>query len=114
ILDFSYAKAKGTIITRIPGNPSDPTFLPTSAEDYPDTESAFLLLQASASYHLTKRLTWRLEYDYERYTETFFNKDVMDLYMQAVDSGSQRGLFLGVAEPDYHANIIHLVLSYDF
>ena len=75
-LDFSYAKAKGTIGTKALGNPDDPTFLPTSAVDYPDTESTFLQLRASIRYHLTERLTSRLEYAYERYTETFFNKDV--------------------------------------
>lgn len=113
ILDYSWAKAKGTISTRALGDSGDPAF-PTSAVDYPNTESTFQLLQATIRYHLTERLTSRLEYAYERYTERFFNKDMMDSYMQAVDSGSQRSVFLGATEPNYYTNIIHLVLSYDF
>ncbi|MDP2645101.1 MAG: MtrB/PioB family decaheme-associated outer membrane protein [Desulfobacterales bacterium] len=113
-LDFNYSKAKGAIATHALGNPANPNFLPTSAADYPDTQSTLQQLRASVSYHLTERLTSRLEYAYERYTEMYFNRDGVDTYMQHVDPGASRSVFLAATEPNYYANIVHLVLSYKF
>jgi MtrB/PioB family decaheme-associated outer membrane protein len=111
-LDFSLSSAKGTSATKALGDPKGARFLVTSAEDYPDTKSKLSQLHASAGYRLSDRFTQRLEYRFERYSETYFNQDVMEPYMAPVDPTTAGAVFLGARQPGYSAHIIYFVLSY--
>lgn len=111
-VDFSRSSAKGTSATKALGDPKVKGFLVTSAEDYPDTKSKLSQLHASAGYRLSEHFTQRLEYRFERYSESYFNQDVMEPYMAPVDPGTAGAVFLGARQPRYSAHIIYLVLSY--
>src|SRR3990170_191498 len=111
-LDFSLSDAKGTIATRALVNPADPRFLVTTAQNYPDTRSILRQLRASIGYRFTEYFTWRLEYRFESYTESYFNQDVMEPYMVPVDPGASGAVFLGARQPGYSAHIMYLVLTY--
>ncbi len=113
-LDFSLSDAKGTVATRALGNPADPRFLVTTAQDYPDTRSILRQLRASLGYRLTDHFTPRLEYRFEGYTESYFNQDVMQPYMLPVDPAASGAVFLGARQPSYSAHVIYVVLSYNF
>jgi MtrB/PioB family decaheme-associated outer membrane protein len=113
-LDFDLSDGKGTIATRALGNPADPRFLVTTAQDYPDTRSILRQLRASIGYRLTEHFTPRLEYRFEGYSESYFNQDVIEPYMFPVDPGASGGVFLGARQPGYSAHIIYLVLSYAY
>ncbi|MEK6570794.1 MAG: MtrB/PioB family outer membrane beta-barrel protein, partial [Bacteroidota bacterium] len=113
-LDFSLSDGRGTIATRALGNPADPRFLVTSAQNYPDTRSILRQMRASVGYRLTDHFTPRLEYRFEGYSESYFNQDVMEPYMVPVDPASSGGVFLGARQPGYSAHMIYLVLSYSF
>jgi MtrB/PioB family decaheme-associated outer membrane protein len=112
-LDFSLSDGRGTIATRALGNPADPRFLVTSAQNYPDTRSILRQMRASVGYKLTDHFTPRLEYRFEGYSESYFNQDVMEPYMVPVDPASSGGVFLGARQPRYSAHMIYLVLSYN-
>ncbi len=111
-LDFSYSDAKGSVATAALGNPADPRFLVTTAQNYPDSRSILRQLRASVGYKLTEQFTPRVEYRFEGYTESYFNQDVMEPYMLPVDPATSGAVFLGAKQPGYSAHIIYLVLSY--
>ena len=107
-MDFSLSDAKGIIATKATSNPA---LVPT-AEDYPDTRSILRQLRASVGYRFTEYFTWRLEYRFESYTESYFNQDVMEPYMVPVDPGASGAVFLGARQPRYSAHMLYLVLTY--
>lgn len=113
-LDFNLADAKGTIATSALGDPADPKFLVTTAQNYPDTRSILRQLRASLVYKLTEHFRPRLEYRFEGYTESLFNQDFIEPYMYPVDTGASGAVFLGARAPGYSAHMLYLVLTYSF
>jgi len=110
-LAYSYSMATGKVKTRALGTP---TVVGFTAVDYPDTKSRLHQLEAALRYHLAANFSAKLSYIYERYLERDFATDVMQPYMEAVDSGASRSVFLGATQPNYEAHFVGLSVAYRF
>jgi hypothetical protein len=82
--------------------------------NFPDTKSRLHELTARLSYYLSRNVTARLTYIYERWTDRDFTQDPMQPYMQSVDSGASRSVFLGATRPNYGVHIIGLSFRFKF
>lgn len=117
-LFYSLSTAKNKLFTRAlgtPGAPGTPTFLPTSATDYPDTSNRWHQVVASIKFPLAGRITPKLEYRYEKYDRVDFALENVVQY-SILDVSLVNSIFLGVGAdvPGYDAHIISASLEYRF
>jgi hypothetical protein len=110
-IDYSFSTATGNIGTRPLGTPTVANF---SAVDYPDTENSLNALNVTLNYHVTERLTTRFRYTFEEYKETDFAVDDIKPYMEDVDGGASRSVFLGAYQPAYKAQWISFSFDLTF
>lgn len=83
------------------------------AVDWPRVDNVLQTVKVVARYFFTQKLSARLGYAYERYTERNFALDPMQPYMGNIDSGAITP-FLGATQPNYEAHILSLLLKYAF
>ena len=88
--------------------------LAVAAVDFPDAMDRFHQLKAALSWHLNENFTAKLSYVYERYSATNFAMDDMQPFMESVDGGARRSVFLAATQPDYDAHFIGLSLAMKF
>lgn len=112
-LDFSLSDAGGDVSAAALGDVLSRLFVAGTAEDYPATREITRRLCAVLRYRLSDRLTPKLEYRYEGFTESLFRYDDIEPYMATVDPAASRAVFLGARQPGYSAHIIAFGLSYD-
>lgn len=116
---YSLSAAKNSIFTRALGDrtlplrdPRVPAFLPTTAQDYPDTSNRWHQMVASVKFPLKGGFTPKLEYRYEKYDRVDFQLEPLGQY--AIPD--ILGIFLGVGAdvPGYNAHIVAASLDYQF
>ncbi|MBI1954883.1 MAG: MtrB/PioB family outer membrane beta-barrel protein, partial [Acidobacteria bacterium] len=115
---WSLSAAKNKISTRAlgtPGAPGTPTFLPTTAQDYPDTSNRWHQLVASVRFPVKGGLTPKFEYRYEKYDRIDFQLVNVSQYA-TLDPSSATAIYLGVGAdiPGYRAHIVSASLEYRF
>lgn len=110
-LGYGFSTATGEVKSRALGSNPAPSI---TAVNFPDTKSRLHELTARLSYHLSRNVTARLAYIYERWTDKDFATDVMQPYMESVDSGASRSVFLGATRPNYGVHIIGLSFRFKF
>jgi opacity protein-like surface antigen len=110
-LGYGFSTATGEVKSRALGSNPAPSI---TAVNFPDTKSRLHELTARLSYHLTRNVTARLAYVYERWTDKDFTQDPMQPYMQSVDGGASRSVFLGATRPNYGVHIIGLSFRFKF
>ncbi|OGS04713.1 MAG: hypothetical protein A3G41_00450 [Elusimicrobia bacterium RIFCSPLOWO2_12_FULL_59_9] len=91
-------------------NPGTITTASALATDFPNTYSRLQKLRASMRYRWSQSLTARLGYEYQRYTETDWSQDDLEVYQKDWATS----VFLGAAQTGYEAHLISLGLSYAF
>jgi MtrB/PioB family decaheme-associated outer membrane protein len=110
-LGYGFSTATGEVKTRALGANPAPSI---TAVNFPDTKSRLHELTTRLSLHLTKSVTAKLTYIYERWTDKDFTQDPMQPYMQGVDGGASRSVFLGATRPNYGVHIIGLSFRFRF
>ncbi|MBI4051352.1 MAG: MtrB/PioB family decaheme-associated outer membrane protein [Elusimicrobia bacterium] len=81
-----------------------------TATDLPNTYTRFNKIRTALRYRWLKNLVARLSYEYQRYTETDWSQDRLDVYQSLWN----KSVFLGATQPGYHAHLVSLGLSYTF
>ncbi len=81
-----------------------------TATDLPNTYNRLHVARATFRYKWSERVGVRLQYEYERYTETDWSQDTLDVYQTVWN----RSVFLGASQPSYTAHLFALALSYRF
>lgn len=104
-------------ITPTSGTPAQDTA--ATAGQFPSRLNWFHQLTASLWYHLTKHLSTKLGYRYERYLRQDFAIENIQPYMGQPDipgdpTRATRDVFLGADVPNYEAHIIEMALRYKF
>lgn len=111
-IGWSMSYAKGTQQAYNPNGLQGTASQITSATatDLPNTYNRLNQLSALFRYHLTASTTLKAQYAYQRYTETDWTQDSLDVYQTSWNSS----VFLGATQPSYEAHIIGLGVSYKF
>lgn len=81
-----------------------------TATDLPNTYNRLHVARATFRYRWSERVGVRLQYEYQRYTETDWSQDTLDVYQTAWN----KSVFLGATQPSYDAHLLALALSYRF
>jgi MtrB/PioB family decaheme-associated outer membrane protein len=86
--------------------------------DIPPVENTFHIFNVVARFALTRELTFKLGYQYERYSEKDFTTDTIQPAVAAVPgttaAADLRSITLGAQHPPYEAHIVALSLVYRF
>ena len=81
-------------------------------------ENTFHIFNVVARFALTRELTFKLGYQYERYSEKDFTTDTIQPAVAAVPGTTAaedlRSITLGAQHPPYEAHIVALSLVYRF
>jgi MtrB/PioB family decaheme-associated outer membrane protein len=112
---YSLSTARSSILTRALGSPGIAGFLVTTAQDYPDTSNRWHQVVTSVKFPLSRTLTPKLEYRYEKYNRIDFQLERLSEYI-TIDPATRTSIFLGVGEdvPGYNAHIVAVSLEYRF
>lgn len=115
---YSLSVAKNKVSTRAlgtPGAPGTPTFLPTSASDYPDQSNRWHQLITAIRFPLKAGFTPKFEYRFEKYDRVDFQLESVVQY-GILDVGLVNSVFLGIGAdiPRYRAHIVSASLEYRF
>lgn len=100
----SYAKGQQSAIT------PDPAATLATASDFPNTYNRLSKARATLRYKIVEALIANLRYEYQRYTESDWSQETLDVYQTIWN----KSVFLGATQPDFHAHIVSLGLSYQF
>lgn len=114
-VDFYYGVSQGnnSTTTMALGNPAAEAFL-AGTEDYPKLGNRFQRLSASLKFALTSRISYRVEYTYERYRETDVALERAIPFLGLTDPPPTNGAFLGTVLPRYRVHIWSVSLGYVF
>lgn len=111
-LGWSMTYAKGTQQAYNPNTLQGTTTQVASAfaSDLPNTYNRLHQMNAALRYHFAENVSLKAQYAYQRYTETDWTQDSLDVYQASWNTS----VFLGATQPSYEAHIISLGLSYKF
>ena len=115
---WNLSAAKNRILTRALGTsgaPGTPTFLPVTAQNYPDTSNRWHQLVTTLRFPLKGGFTPQLQYRYEKYDRVDFQLENVAQY-PTLDPSSATAIYLGVGAdiPGYDAHIVEASLEYRF
>jgi MtrB/PioB family decaheme-associated outer membrane protein len=87
-----------------------------TALDFDQVRNVLHTFRFVARYQLTKSLSARLGYAYERYTEKDLARDPLSPFVGTLDTSNAgiQSVFLGATQPNYEAHIASFVLRYEF
>ena len=87
-----------------------------TAKDRDRVQNILQTFRIAAKYSLTKSLSARVGYAYERYTEKDFARDPLAPFVGNLDTSNAgiQSVFLGATQPNYEAHIVSFVLRYEF
>lgn len=105
--DWSMTYSKGI---QLASNPNTITTASALATNLPNTYTRLNKIRANLRYRWTKSLLARLGYEYQRYTETDWSQDTLDVYQ----TDWNKSVFLGASQAGYKAHLVSLGLSYLF
>ena len=99
----------------IRGAPGTPAFLPTTAQDYPDTSNRWHQFVAALRLPINGSLVPKFEYRFEKYDRIDFQLVNVAQYA-TLDPSSATAVYLGVGAdiPGYNAHIVEASLEYRF
>ncbi|MBI3683874.1 MAG: MtrB/PioB family outer membrane beta-barrel protein [Acidobacteria bacterium] len=116
VLDAYYGFSQGDNATTTAslGNPAAAGFLVSTAEDYPRLGNRFQRLTTSLKFPVTRSISYRVEYVYERYAEKDLALERVVALPGFTNVGAANAGFLGMTLPRYHVNILSISLFYVF
>ncbi len=110
---YTLSIANGQVHTRALGDPRLPGFLPTTAENYPNTSNRWHQVIASAKLPLTRAFAPKIEYRFERYDRMDFQMTNAGRYY-TLDPSTAAAVFLRADVPGYNAHMLAISFEYRF
>ena len=113
-LHYGFSQGANSTATAALGAPATEGFLVATAEDYPKLSNRFQRLTASWKFALTNRVSYRVEYAYERYGERDVALERAVPFLGLMDPGATNAAFLGTVLPRYKVHVLSFSLGFVF
>lgn len=122
---YSLSAAYGSILATALGDSSLPGYLLDSSlvscrfggctpQDYPDTKNRIHDFVVSFKFDVTRHISPKVEYRYERYDRVDWQSQLMRPYVFSLDPSSNQQVFLGVDNPSYRGHGLSFGAEYRF